>query len=245
MKKIIFLLVFILLNSLTLNKSYANTVFFDDFNGNDGTPLITHNNFWQAQNGFDFGVLSNDEVKSSNGSNSSYYIPSLNNLTDYCVQVDFTQPLPQTFPPDFFAVTTRNNLTGTQFYDAGLSVTNGIFLQVSNGTFLYKNNPSVSDGQHTFKLCSEGTMQSIYIDNNIIASSNDSSLSSGSPGFELGNNTPIDNFRVDTVPSSDLDVPLLKQGILPFNDKNPSWEGDEFDHASDFGGFTCGTTIAQ
>lgn len=42
-----------------------------------------------------------------------------------------------------------------------------------------------------------------------------------------------------------LNVPLIKQGIIPFDDNNPSWEGEEFDHASQHGGFLCGTTIAQ
>lgn len=41
-----------------------------------------------------------------------------------------------------------------------------------------------------------------------------------------------------------LGVPLLRQGSRPYTDGDPSWEGQEFDHAG-AGQFTCGTTMAQ
>ncbi|HSX09765.1 MAG TPA: C39 family peptidase [Candidatus Saccharimonadales bacterium] len=252
MNKIVFFITILFLNVITINKIYANTVFFDDFNGNDGTPLITHNNFWQTIDNTNFGILNNNEVKSSSGSNSIYYVPFLNNLTDYCVQADFTHPLPQTAPLDFFGLQTRqDNISESHFYEMQIGANDNIYFvifhnqEIGDYQIVLQQPITISDGPHVAKLCSIGSNHNLYIDNNLIKTITDSTYMSGAPGFSLGNNTPIDNFRVDTVPSSDLDVPLLKQGILPFNDKNPSWEGDEFDHASDFGGFACGTTIAQ
>lgn len=51
--------------------------------------------------------------------------------------------------------------------------------------------------------------------------------------------------RYQFTPSTALTVPLLKQGIFPFNDNIPSWESQEYDHATKNAGFGCGTTIAQ
>ncbi|MEK7559212.1 MAG: C39 family peptidase [Patescibacteria group bacterium] len=45
-------------------------------------------------------------------------------------------------------------------------------------------------------------------------------------------------------PSFFLNVPLLKQGIFPFNDNDPVWEGDEYDHGNSQS-LWCGTTIAS
>ena len=49
-----------------------------------------------------------------------------------------------------------------------------------------------------------------------------------------------------SIPSSgeNLNVPLLKQGVAPYTDGNPSWETEIFDHAN-AGQFTCGETMAQ
>ncbi|MEK7185806.1 MAG: C39 family peptidase, partial [Patescibacteria group bacterium] len=45
-------------------------------------------------------------------------------------------------------------------------------------------------------------------------------------------------------PNGLLNVPLLKQGIFPFNDNTPIWEDNEYDHGnSQF--LWCGTTIAS
>lgn len=46
------------------------------------------------------------------------------------------------------------------------------------------------------------------------------------------------------VGGSSLNVPLFKQGIAPYNDNNPSWESEVFDHAG-AGQFSCGVTMAQ
>ncbi len=47
-----------------------------------------------------------------------------------------------------------------------------------------------------------------------------------------------------TLPPGTLNVPLLKQGIAPFTDNNPSWEGTEYDHGTKQT-LWCGTTIAD
>ncbi len=41
-----------------------------------------------------------------------------------------------------------------------------------------------------------------------------------------------------------LNVPLFKQGVAPYNDNNPAWEAEEFDHAN-AGQFVCGRTMTQ
>lgn len=43
---------------------------------------------------------------------------------------------------------------------------------------------------------------------------------------------------------SGLKVPLFKQGVFPYTDASPAWEGEEFDHAG-AGQFACGRTMAQ
>lgn len=45
-------------------------------------------------------------------------------------------------------------------------------------------------------------------------------------------------------PNGSLNVPLLKQGIFPFNDNDPVWEEDEYDHGNSQS-LWCGTTIAN
>lgn len=44
--------------------------------------------------------------------------------------------------------------------------------------------------------------------------------------------------------SGTLNVPLLKQGIFPFNDNAPTWEDNEYDHGNSQS-LWCGTTIAN
>lgn len=65
---------------------------------------------------------------------------------------------------------------------------------------------------------------------------------------ETANPTPTPTpspILTPTPPSTGgvLNVPLFKQGLKPYNDNNPTWENDIFDHAA--GQFTCGTTMAQ
>jgi hypothetical protein len=64
--------------------------------------------------------------------------------------------------------------------------------------------------------------------------------------FSFDNEPNPTSAPIPTPPvgGSNLNVPLLKQGTAPFNDNNPSWEGDEFDHAG-AGQFSCGTTMAE
>lgn len=61
--------------------------------------------------------------------------------------------------------------------------------------------------------------------------------------FTIAN--PVSTPTPTPTPGTTLNVPLLKQGVLPYTDTTPPWEGDEFDHANFYGGFLCGTTIAE
>lgn len=217
MRKITFLIVAILLTVLTIDKSYASILFEDDFNDIDNTPLTLHNILWQAEPSYDFGLLINNKVRSSNHSNAGYFIPSLDNLTDYCVQEDFVHPLPQTFPLDFLGLSTRRGLgLGQHYYEAQIAANDNLYFFKfndfidSNYQLLHQQQLSITNGVHTAKLCSVGSNHSFYIDNQLITTITDSSYLSGAPGFKLGNNTSIDNFIVDSV-SADLNVPLLKQ----------------------------------
>lgn len=61
-----------------------------------------------------------------------------------------------------------------------------------------------------------------------------------------GNDFALDDISLVETGLADkrLDIPLLKQGVSPYNDANPSWEGLEYDHSkSQF--LWCGKTIAD
>ncbi len=227
MKKGIFIIIISFLSIFATEKSYASTLFQDDFNGINGTTLTAHNNLWQGTPGLNFGVLLNNQVHSSNSSNSDYLIPSLVYLTDYCVQADFDYPLPQTFPPDFFAISTRGDtIDYTHHYFAVLNVYGEVAVDAGNN-ILFSSTPNISNGAHKFKLCSVGANQSLYLDNTLLTTVIDNTYSFGAPGFDLGNNTPIDNFIVTSTSvnqNTDLTVPLFKQTSNP-------WQSQEYDTA--------------
>ena len=107
---------------------FANILFEDNFDANDSTSLSQHNPNWEGYVGFDNGIITENQVHSSNGLNSTYYIPYLLNKTDYCVQADFPIPLAQTPIGDYFAITTRRDATqSTHVYLAGYAINGGIF----------------------------------------------------------------------------------------------------------------------
>src|ERR1035437_9476577 len=54
----------------------------------------------------------------------------------------------------------------------------------------------------------------------------------------------FDDFAVSGTCSGNQPVPLMKQGIYPFNDGNPPWEGLTYDSAASQT-LGCGTTITQ
>src|ERR1700722_603606 len=149
---------------------------------------------------------------------------------NYCVQADFNHPLPQADPLDYFGLQTRNHNNGNQYYIMEIAANDNIYFvifyneQNSNYQLLFQQQVNISDGQHTAKICSVGSSHSLYIDNNLIKTIQDSTYSSGAPGFTLGFKTPIDNFEVNTVVSQDLSVPLIKQTSTP-------WQSQEYDSA--------------
>lgn len=229
MKKIIFFLTIVLLTVSTINKSYANTIFYDDFSDTDGKLLEAHDYLWQPL--VAEAEIENNKIQSIGGTNTVYIVPSLLNLTNYCVQADFNQPLPQTVPLDFFGLQTRqNNNMGGQYYEMQIGANENIYFyifnnaEVGNYQLLFQQPVVITDGQHTAKLCSVGSSHSLYIDNNLIKTIQDSTYSSGAPGFTLGYSTPIDNFEVNTVVSQDLSVPAIKQTSDP-------WQAQEYDSA--------------
>lgn len=211
------------------NKVLASQYFLDEFTDTNGIFLSNHDALWQGYPGLDNAIIANNNVK-SNGSNSSYYIPSLKNLTDYCVQADFPQPLPQTSPPDFFLISTRRLGSDriSHHYDAGLNASGNLFMVRDYTEGLYSSTTSLSNGIHTIKLCSIGANQSLYVDNNLITTVIDSTYSSGAPGFDLGNNTPLDNYMVTSAEQptpTPLPVPEIKQ-------TNPNWKSQVYDTAN-------------
>lgn len=211
------------------NNALANQFFSDEFTDINGVFLSNHNALWEGYSELDNAIISNNQVK-SNGSNSSYVIPSLINLTDYCVQADFPQPLPQTPPPDFFLISTRRLDSDriSHHYDAGLNASGNLFMVRDYSVGLYSSTPNLPDGIHTIKLCSVGANQSLYLDSNLITTVIDNTYSSGAPGFDLGNNTPLDNFLVTSAAQptpTPLLVPELKQ-------TNPNWKSQVYDSAN-------------
>jgi hypothetical protein len=77
----------------------------------------------------------------------------------------------------------------------------------------------------------------------ILTSSNDASSVLTIDWSTLSTNiTPTPT--VQPISTTPIPVPLFKQGIFPYNDNSPSWEGQEFDHAN-AGQFSCGKTMAQ
>ena len=209
---------------------FASTIFEDNFDDTDGTTLSTHNSMWKEYDiGLNEAIIQNNQVK-SNGSNSGYYIPSLLQMSDYCVQADFHYPLPNTGPPDFFGISTRREDYSLEFhhYEAGINVAENIIYLIrdnySGNNLLFSETPTLSNGLHKMKLCSIGSNQSLFIDGNLITTVDDSTYDSGAPGFDLGNNTPLDNFLVTTPDPVFLDVPYFSQNTSP-------WGPSEYDNA--------------
>ncbi|HVZ59064.1 MAG TPA: C39 family peptidase [Patescibacteria group bacterium] len=210
-------------------KSFASEIFSDYFTDVDGVSLINHNNLWQGYTNLSNASILNNSIISI-GSNSSYYIPSLSSLSDYCVQADFSYPLVQVQPPTFFDISTRRNSGhDTHHYDAGLTENGTIlFLGLDYNNTLFSTSPSLSNGIHSLKLCSIGNDQSLYLDNQLITTVVDNTYSSGAPGFDLGNNAPIDNFIVTSAEAptpTPLPVPLIKQ-------TDPLWDSQKYDSAN-------------
>ncbi|HVA96960.1 MAG TPA: C39 family peptidase [Candidatus Acidoferrales bacterium] len=228
-RTICFLFTLFLLFLSAVPKSYASVLFEDDFNDTNGTQLSAHNQKWQGYPGLNYGIINNNQVQSSNNSNSRYFLFSYNNLTDYCVQANFSYPLPQTQIGDFFDLNTRMNTTQpTHDYNLSINTNNNLYFSIDYSLTLFSQTINLSSGTHTAKLCSVGSKHSIYIDNNIITTVTDSTYSSGAPGFDLGNNTPIDNFIVTSATPAFLSVPYFNQNSLP-------WGTTEYDHAKMLG----------
>lgn len=189
----------------------ATTIFFDNFNGPDGTPLTLHDSRWNELFG---GVQLLNNKAQSNNSNAEYTIPDLIENSNYCVQEDFTFPLGPSGFGTFIGLSTRGQTTDRiSHYSA--SVNDIGFIGISHdNTALYFQQHIIGNGIHSFKLCSINNNHSVYIDNNLITTVQDNTYNIGFPGFDLGNNVNIDNFMVSTVNNA-LDVPLLKQtGLL-------------------------------
>src|SRR5690242_10331770 len=129
MSKVFFLLILLILNIVTINRTYANTIFYEDFTGTNGTTLEAHDYFWQPL--FGEAVLKNNEGQSIGGTNTEYFIPSLSDLTDYCVQANFNHPLPQTQPLDFLSLQTReDSAQGHRFYEMILAANDNLFFRI-------------------------------------------------------------------------------------------------------------------
>ncbi len=209
--------------ALTPTNIFANTIFSDNFNDISGKTLTEHNNTWVAYPiGYNDAIVSDNKAK-SNGTDSTYHIPSLYYLTDYCVQADFMIPMPAV---DFFDIDSRRgDIQNSHVYLLGLTDTQLLFFGKDN-TSIYTQQLNLNNGNHTAKLCSVGANHSLYIDDNLIHTVVDSTYSSGAPGFDLGNNTPIDNFIVTTPDTNiNLNVPLIKQD-------DPAWSNKLYDSAN-------------
>lgn len=202
--------------TLISNDASASQLFSDDFTDNDGVSLSTHNSLWEGYSSLANAIISNNEIVSNN--NSSYYLPSLLSQEDYCVQASFSFPLPYTNPENFFDISTRrNSVHGTHNYSAGLTNNSTILFLTKDYSenSLFSTPASMTNGMHTLKLCSVGDQHSMYLDGTLLKTVNDSTYSSGAPGFDLGNNAPIDNFLVTSADEPPTSTPTPTPTATP------------------------------
>lgn len=69
-------------------------------------------------------------------------------------------------------------------------------------------------------------------------------LTFGIGDYNMADNTGAFTITIGGTSAKTLNVPLLKQGIYPFNDNNPSWEALEYDNGNSQS-LGCGKTIAE
>jgi hypothetical protein len=198
MKKLfnIFILSFFLLFSVNVSVVNADILFQDAFTAPDGTSLSSYNPAYSdpcgtatIQNGTAVAIC-------------SVLVPSIV-VADVCVSAD----MKFTGGEDGIAINSRANTDFTEHYEVaiygdGTYVLNGLY---NGSNHILSTGPGMPISEfHNYKLCTQGTNISFYLDNELIADTTDSGISSGTVGF-YGGSKPLDNFLVTTISPTSKD----------------------------------------
>ncbi|HSA84429.1 MAG TPA: C39 family peptidase [Patescibacteria group bacterium] len=240
MKKLIFYLFSLTFFLINTPLSFASS-FSDSFTNTNGTELPIHNSIWECF--INPASIINNSVLSQNGDS---YCFSNNLWTNGYAQITGEVLSANSH----LRVIVRNNNYPNQYIcevtPSGANILKGADHLASTQTI-------TSIGVHTLKCEVTGNTIKAFLDGNQILQATNTSLSSGSAGFYLHPHNVIyddwesvdfDAAPEESTPSASLDVPLFKQGILPFTDNDPVWENQEFDHAN-AGQFYCGKILAE